>query len=81
VPLQDGPDRFNLGLSVKEPSKGLCVPGFVFPMPQEAGTGWMYSLAMIKIIDDFRREHPWVFDALEAHTSGPQEGGQLTQGI
>jgi hypothetical protein len=45
VQLQEGGDRFNLGLLVKEASRGLCVPGYVHPTPD--GNGWMYSNAMV----------------------------------
>eukprot|EP00983_Pelagomonas_calceolata_P024933 784045-Pelagomonas_calceolata.AAC.1 len=41
---QEGADRYNLGLLVKEASRGLCVPGYVHPTTD--GNGWMYSNAM-----------------------------------
>jgi len=44
---QEGAERYNLGLLVKEAAKGLCVPGYVHPT--QDGNGWMYSTAMVKV--------------------------------
>lgn len=44
---QEGAERYNLGLLVKEAAKGLCVPGYVHPT--QDGNGWMYSTAMVQV--------------------------------
>jgi len=69
----EGADRYNLGLLVKEASRGLCVPGYVHPTTD--GNGWMYSNAMVKVLEEYRERHGWVLDALDAKSGSSEPGG------
>lgn len=49
---------------MKEAAKGLCVPGYMHPTPDN--TGWLYSAAMVAVLEEYRQKHGWVLDALDA---------------
>lgn len=63
-------DRVDVGLCVKNGSKGLYVPDFARPL-MEAGDakGWAYSEALVRILDDYRRRFPWLWAAIEQDAS------------
>lgn len=64
-----GDDRYDLGLAVKTSSKDVCVPGF--SQPTEDGNGWTYSAAVINILQNYRKEFPWLW----AHLMKPESDG------
>ena len=57
-----GDERFDLGVAVKDGRESLCVPGFSTPTADNSG--WMYSGAMLTILQEYRRVHGWVWDYL-----------------
>ena len=46
--------RVNLGLCVKDAQKGLCVPDFAQPSPNNQG--WLYSAALTQILQRYKVE-------------------------
>lgn len=76
-----GDERYDLGVAVKAGGgKNLCVPGF--SQPTEDGNGWMYSGALITVLQDYRRLHPWVWEALQrASSSNNAPGGDAGPGM
>ncbi len=44
-------------------------------MPLEDGRGWAYSQALLRVIDAYRRAHPWVFAALGSAATAADDGG------
>lgn len=50
--VQAGEDRYDVGLAVRAPSKGLCVPGYAAPTPE--GSGWLYSQAMVALLVEYQ---------------------------
>ncbi len=64
-----GDDRYDLGLAIKTSSREVCVPGF--SQPTEDGNGWMYSAAVINILADYKKLHPWVWQGV---VKGDSEG-------
>ncbi len=61
-PPTAGDDRYDLGVAVKDGRESLCVPGF--STPTEDNSGWMYSGALLTILQEYRRVHSWVWEYL-----------------
>lgn len=41
--------------------------------------GWSYSRGLVRLVEDYRRQHPWVFTALAAAVApSAEEGSRLT---
>ena len=65
--LQDGDERFDVGLAVRMHAKGMCVPGFAAPTPD--GSSWQYSQSMINVLASYKEAHPWLWDGLAAQAN------------
>lgn len=50
VTLDD--QRSDVGLCVKHGPKGLCVPDYVKPQPEEKG--WTYSEALLSVLEQYQ---------------------------
>ena len=48
----DGGPNTDLGLCVKHGAKGLCVPDYVRPQPEERG--WAYSPALLAVLEAYK---------------------------
>ncbi len=70
--LQDGDERYDVGLAVRAHAKGLCVPGFAAPTAD--GNSWQYSQGMVDVLGQYREAHPWIFTALDKQASAPDTG-------
>ena len=68
-------DRIDIGLNLKSGNKGLCVADYTRPMKE--GNGWEFSQQCVKLLQDYKRAHPWVFAALQSDPDGGFEGLQL----
>ena len=42
-----------------------CVPGYTAPAA-DGGTGWMYSTAMISVLQEYKLRYKWVWSGLDA---------------
>ncbi|KAJ9516877.1 hypothetical protein QJQ45_027272, partial [Haematococcus lacustris] len=69
--ITEGEDRYDVGLAVRSPAKGMCVPGYV--APTEDGRGWAYSTAMVPILQEYKVQAAWLWSALERSNS--DDGG------
>ncbi|GLI61583.1 hypothetical protein VaNZ11_003999 [Volvox africanus] len=79
---RDGDDRYDLGLAIKTASKDVCVPGF--SQPTQDGNGWGYSAAVINILQEYRRNVPWLWVALlksEGESGGDLRLDQMLPGL
>ena len=56
-------DRVDLGLNLKSAAKGLCVADY--SRPGKDGSGWEF-VAPIRLLQDYKKHHGWVFHALMA---------------
>ena len=54
--VHDGDNKEDLGLFVKHARKGMCVPDYVQAQPDN--DGWVYSQALVAIIEQYRVGHP-----------------------
>ena len=61
-------DRIDIGLNLKSGNKGLCVADYTRPMKE--GNGWEFSQQCVKLLQDYKRAHPWVFAALQSDPPG-----------
>ena len=68
-------DRVDLGLNLKSAAKGLCVADY--SRPGKDGNGWEFSQLTIKLLQDYKKYHGWVFDALAADPDNGFEGLEL----
>ena len=68
-------DRIDIGLNLKSGNKGLCVADYTRPMKE--GNGWEFSQQCVKLLQDYKRAHPWVFAALQSDPDGGFEGLEL----
>ena len=57
-------DRVDIGLNLKHNGKMLCVAGFCRPTLGEKA-GWEYSQEALRVLQEYKRAHPWVFAAIE----------------
>ena len=68
-----GPDKVDVGLCIKHAGRGLCVPDFATPAPDDRG--WLYSPALLDVLTAYKSKHPWVFALADAPDGGPGAGG------
>jgi 5'-3' exoribonuclease 1 len=68
-------DRVDLGLNLKSVAKGLCVADY--SRPGKDGAGWEFSQLTIKLLQDYKKHHGWVFHALMADPENGFEGLEL----
>ena len=68
-------DRIDLGLNLKSAAKGLCVADY--SRPGKDGNGWEFSQLTVKLIQEYKKLHPWVFHALMADPDNGFEGLEL----
>jgi len=68
-------DRIDIGLNLKSGNNGLCVADYTRPMKE--GNGWEFSQQCVKLLQDYKRAHPWVFAALQSDPDGGFEGLEL----
>ena len=68
-------DRIDIGLNLKSGNKGLCVADYTRPMKE--GNGWEFSQQCVKLLQDYKRAHPWVFAALQSDPDSGFEGLHL----
>lgn len=66
--LHVGDNKVDLGLFVKNAGKNMCVPDFVRPQPDN--DGWVYSQALVSIIEKYRVS---LLPCLPAHTESHPE--------
>jgi 5'-3' exoribonuclease 1 len=65
-------DRVDVGLNLKSGNKGLCVSDYT--RPQKEGNGWEYSQHAIKLMQEYKAKHGWVFNAIMADPDNGFEG-------
>ena len=58
-------DRVDVGLNLKHNAKMLCVSGFCRPM-QGDKSGWEYSQETLRVLQEYKRAHHWVFAAVDS---------------
>ena len=58
-------DRVDIGLNLKHNAKNLCVAGYCRPI-QGDKPGWEYSQEALRVMQEYKRTHPWVFSAVES---------------
>ena len=46
-----------------------CVPGYTAPAP-DGSTGWMYSAAMISVLQEYKLRFKWVWSGVDAGMDG-----------
>ena len=68
-----GPDKVDVGLCVKHAGRGLCVPDYATPAPDDRG--WLYSPALLDALGAYKAKHAWVFALADAPDGGPGSGG------
>ena len=68
-------DRVDLGLNLKSAAKGLCVADY--SRPGKDGNGWEFSQLTIRLLQDYKKHHGWVFHALMADADNGFEGLEL----
>ena len=68
-------DRVDLGLNLKSAAKGLCVADY--SRPGKDGSGWEFSQLTIRLLQDYKKHHGWVFHALMADADNGFEGLEL----
>ena len=57
-------ERIDIGLNLKHNGKMLCVAGFCRPT-QGDKPGWEYSQEALRVLQEYKRAHAWVFAAVE----------------
>jgi len=72
--------RVDLGLCVKNGRTGACVPDFCRPDTKfldEQGNprGWVYTPALLRVLEAYRSAHPWVFAAAAAQAAERDAAG------
>ena len=68
-------DRVDLGLNLKSAAKGLCVADYT--RPGKDGNGWEYSQHAVKLMQEYKSKHGWVFNAINADPDSGFEGLEL----
>ena len=68
-------DKVDLGLNLKSAAKGLCVADY--SRPGKDGNGWEFSQLTIKLLQDYKKHHGWVFHAIMADPDNGFEGLEL----
>ena len=68
-------DRVDLGLNLKSAAKGLCVADYT--RPGKDGNGWEYSQNAVKLMQEYKAKHGWVFNAINADPDSGFEGLEL----
>ena len=58
-------DRVDVGLNLKHNGKMLCVAGYCRPT-QGDKPGWEYSQEALRVLQEYKRAHHWVFAAVDA---------------
>jgi 5'-3' exoribonuclease 1 len=58
-------DRVDIGLNLKHNGKMLCVAGYCRPT-QGDKQGWEYSQDALRVLQEYKRAHHWVFAAVDA---------------
>jgi 5'-3' exoribonuclease 1 len=70
-------DRADVGLCVKHGAKGLCVPDYARPQPEERG--WAYSEALLLVLEQYKVRQICVYlvTPLQLHSNlmQPEESG------
>jgi hypothetical protein len=79
-------DRIDIGLNLKSGNKGLCVADYTRPQKEgpdvEKGGrpgGWEFSQQAIKLLQEYKQYHSWVFNAIMADPDNGFEGLQLDE--
>eukprot|EP00884_Botryococcus_braunii_P018829 jgi/Botrbrau1/562/Bobra.0010s0030.2 len=72
--VEEGDEKFDIGLCVKHGGRGMCVPDYVQPAPDDRG--WLFSPALINVLLEYKKKFPWVFSFLEEN----QEEGMMFSG-
>ena len=65
-------DRVDVGLNLKSAAKGLCVADY--SRPGMDGNGWEFSLLAVRLLQEYKKHHAWVFDALMRDPENGFEG-------
>lgn len=50
--VEEGDDKYDVGLCVKHGGRGMCVPDYVQPAPDDRG--WLFSPALVQILADYK---------------------------
>ena len=66
-------ERVDVGLNLRKSSEDLCVAGF----SRKGEKGWEYSVDAQRLISEYKKHHPWVFEALR-NEAGSDNGGVIT---
>ena len=66
-------ERVDVGLNLRKSSEDLCVAGY----SRKGEKGWEYSLDAQRLISEYKKHHPWIFEALR-NDAGESSGGVIT---
>lgn len=50
--VEEGEEKYDVGLCVKHGGRGMCVPDYVQPAPDDRG--WLFSPALVQILADYK---------------------------
>ena len=75
-------DRVDIGLNLKSGNKGLVVANYCRPrVSGEGREGWEFSPLAVRLLQEYKAKHAWVFHALASDPDGGFEGLHLDEAL